>query len=338
MPVYCAIPPLDQAATRIGRGYGLGYNRARTAADQLHGGMDFVADAGSPVLAPIPGTVVLVGHDSGPGRIRGMGGYGNCVVLEHRFDVPGLPNPFWTSYNHLRAPSLLTVGQRVGTGDLIGQVGNTTNGQFAGMGSHLHFEVRRRPFPGSYERDTVDPAVLFAGLGVDVIGARREVQRMVGGQLLVREGGPSDCRAGITPTIAGLPPHWTGSRDPGRGYRHFSGRWWEVYGGTVESPSLRGLPLGAVPSGYVDPAAIRSKYESKGVSRSNQNIESAALQPPDYAAMIAANTNTGRSSTPSGGAVWTPDGGRETVSLGPGASAAIGVAAAAGLFLLFGRS
>lgn len=284
MPIFCAVPPLDQAATRIGRGYGLGYNRARTAANQLHGGMDFVADRGSPVVAPIPGVVVLKGSDSGPGRVRAMNGYGNFVVLEHRFDVTGLPNPFWTSYNHLMSPVALEVGQQVGTGTLLGQVGNTTNGQFAGMGAHLHFEVRRRPFPGSYDRDTVDPGVLFRGLGIDHVDARREVQRLVGGQLLVRSGGPSDCRAGQAPTIglsgADLCAHgWMGSPCP------FCPR-----------PELGDLT--SVPAGYVDPAAIRRVYEPHGVSRSNQNIESPALHPPDYAEMIARNTNAPR---PSGG-------------------------------------
>lgn len=261
--VYCAVPPLDQAATRIGRGYGLGYNRDRSRRDQLHGGMDFVADPGTPVLAPVPGTVVLVSHDSGPGRVRGMGGYGNAVVLEHHFNVPGLPNPFWTSYNHLRDVPPVRVGDSVNTGTLLGVVGNTTNGQFRGMGAHLHHELRIRPFPGSYDRDTRDPAILYQALGIDYVGARREVERMVGGQLLVRTGGESDCRAGQIPTFAGL---------------DF---------------------LGAVPAGYVDPAQLRSKYTTYGVSRSNQNVEN--VLPPDYAAMIAANTNVGRSSSSGGG-------------------------------------
>lgn len=259
MAVFCAIPPLDQAATRIGRGYGRGYNRTRTVRDQLHGGMDFVADSGTPVLAPIPGTVVLVSTDSGPGRVRGMGGYGNAVVLEHRFAVAGLPNPFWTSYNHLRSVPVLSVGTRVNTGDLIGQVGNTTNGQFPGMGAHLHFEVRRRPFPGSYDNDTVDPAILFRGMGIDVVGGRREIERHVGGQLLVRAGGESDCTAGLRPTIAG----WN-ARAVVNG--------WEA---TLSHYGLRD-----VPTGYVDPATLRSKYAEKGVSRSNQNVEN--VLPPEY--------------------------------------------------------
>lgn len=287
MPVYCAIAPLDQSATRIGRGFGLGYNRARTLRNQLHGGMDFVADVGTPILAVVPGTVVLKSTDASPAR--GMGGYGNALVLRHDFDVPGLPNPFWTSYNHMREPSRLELGQHIGTRTLIGLVGNTTNGRFAGMGAHLHFELRRRAFPGSYDNDTMDPAILFRGLGIDVVGARREVDRMVGGQLLVRTGGPSDCRAGTAPTIAGI------SQTPLFGYDF--------------RRALQGA-LSDVPPGYVDPSTVASAYAPHGVSRSNQNVESPALQPPDY--KIAASSG--------------------------GGGGALAIAAVLGVWLVFGRS
>lgn len=241
--VYCAIPPLDQAATRIGRGFGLGYNRDRSARNQLHGGMDLVADRGAPILAPAPGVVVLISTDSGPGRARGMSGYGNAIVLEHRFNVPGLPNPFWTGYMHMRDAPAVRVGDAVNTGALLGVVGNTTNGQFAGMGAHLHHELRVRPYPGSYNRDTRDPAILYQALGIDYVGGRREVERTVGGQLLVRTGGPSDCRAGQVPAFAGL------------------------------------FGLDAVIPGYVDPALLRAKYAPHGTSRA-QNVD---VVPPDYA-------------------------------------------------------
>lgn len=244
MAVYCAIPPLDQAATRVGRGFGMGYNRARTAVDQLHAGQDFIADAGTPVLAPLPGRVVRISSDDRPSP--GMRGYGNAVVLEHDFDVPGLPRPFWTGYMHLQRPPSLAVGTRVGTGALLGTVGNTSNRQFVGMGAHLHFEVRRRPYPGNYNRDTIDPLVLWRGLGLEQVGARRENERLVGGQLLVRQGGPSDCRAGIAPTIAGL-----------------------------------GLtPAGGYGAAFIDPAALRDKYQSKGVSVTTET--GPKFMPEDY--------------------------------------------------------
>lgn len=261
----CAIPPLDQAATRVGRGYGTGWNRERTDDHQLHGGMDFVAEAGAPVLAPIPGRVLYVSDDEGPrisssaaiggarGQVRRHGGYGNSVVLVHDLDVPGLPRPFWTSYNHLREPSALTAGQVVNAGDLLGYVGNTTNGQFPGMGAHLHMEVRRAEFPGpvghdGYELDTVDPSILFAALGIDWVDHHTEVHREVGGQLLIREDGPS---------------------------------------GPAACSGLRGISrgLGLVPAGYVDPARIRTKYTSKGGSGmalpSSVQMPRNVL-PPDY--------------------------------------------------------
>lgn len=268
---YCGLPPLDQDATRIGRGYGLGYNRDRSRADQLHAGMDFVAESGTPILAPLEGTVVLKSADTGPmitppraqagevGQVRGMGGYGNSLVLEHRVEVPGLPNPFWTSVNHMQSFSPLPIGTVVRAGDLLGTVGNTTNGQFRGMGAHLHFEVRRRPYPGSYRADTINPNVLWSGIGIDWVGGRREVQRDVGGQLLIRAGGPSDPSLCRETALSG----------------------WGCPHGWMGGPCLfcHPMTLADVPRGYIDPAVIRVKYTSKGVTRrSNQNV-----LPPDYA-------------------------------------------------------
>lgn len=213
--MYCAVTPIPGG--QIGRGFGRGYNRARTATNQLHGGQDFVATAGTPVLAPLPGRVVFVTMDTGPritaeaakqgrsGQVRGMGGYGNAVVVQHDFQLPApgvlpsrqnpppLPSSFWTSYNHLQAPPSLRPGDRVTIGQQLGLVGNTTNGSFAGMGAHLHFEVRKRAFPGSYNRDTVDPNVLWYALGFTNPGARMEVQRTVGGDIVATPGGPSSC-------------------------------------------------------------------------------------------------------------------------------------------------
>lgn len=212
---YCAVTPIDGG--RIGRGYGRGYNRNRTATNQLHAGQDFVAEAGTPVLAPLPGRVVFISSNDGPrisaeqakagavGQVRGMGGYGNSLVLQHDFQLPApgvlpsrqspsaLPASFWTSYNHLRERPALRPGDRVTIGQVIGYVGNTTNGQFAGMGAHLHFEVRKRAFPGSYNTDTVDPNVLWYSLGFTNPGAYMEVQRTVGGSIVATPGGPSAC-------------------------------------------------------------------------------------------------------------------------------------------------
>ncbi|MGL4255638.1 MAG: M23 family metallopeptidase [Microbacterium sp.] len=256
---YCALTPIPGGV--VGRGYGLGYNRARTSRDQLHGGQDFVAPSGAPVYAPLPGRVVFVSANAGPrisaeqaiagqvGQVRGMGGYGNVVVLQHDFQLPApgllpsgqnpppLPSSFWTSYCHLQSVPALRPGDRVSIGQVIGRVGNTTNGQFAGMGAHLHFEVRKRPLPGSYDRDTVDPNVLWYSLGFGNPGARIEVQRTVGGAILAKAGGPSDCAPGST--------------------------------------ELRGLSFGDAPPGFVDST---SRYPTAATP-----VTAPAVEPPDYA-------------------------------------------------------
>ncbi len=206
MPNYCALPPVNMESARVGRGYGFGWNRLRTVADQLHGGMDFAVARNSPIVAAVAGRVVLIGLDSNrtAASARGLRGYGNAVVVETRGSIPGMPNPFYTLYAHMRDVPLVSVGQTVQSGTLLGYVGNTSNGQFPGLASHLHFELRRRPFPSSYDRDTIDPAIFWTGLGIDWTGNRRDVGRLVGGTLLVRATGPSDCRAGATSVLAGF--------------------------------------------------------------------------------------------------------------------------------------
>jgi murein DD-endopeptidase MepM/ murein hydrolase activator NlpD len=86
-----------------------------------HTGHDFGADTGTPVMAPITGTVVL----AEPLQVRGQ-----AVILDHGLGV-------LTGYWHLSRIDV-TVGQRVGKGQVIGLVGNTG----LSTGSHLHWELR----------------------------------------------------------------------------------------------------------------------------------------------------------------------------------------------------
>lgn len=208
----CAIPPLDMSVARIGRGRGVGFNRLcstatpaqriaqHCVADQLHAGLDILATRGSPIVVPVTGTVVVKSLDSA--AVPGMSGYGNAIAIRVDDPVPGLPTPFYYSLNHMDAPSPLVVGQRVEAGTVAGVVGGTTNRRFPGTPPHLHLEVRTRPFGagGSYDRDTVDPAIMFQGVGIDWVGHHLVGGRQSGGQLLVRIGGPSDCRT----TMRGL--------------------------------------------------------------------------------------------------------------------------------------
>lgn len=93
----------------------------------LHGwnGIDLGAPRGTPVYAAAGGTIII-------SRSNGAwnGGYGNYVVITH-------DNGTQTLYSHMRS-SIVSVGQLVNAGQLIGYVGSTGES----TGPHLHFEVR----------------------------------------------------------------------------------------------------------------------------------------------------------------------------------------------------
>lgn len=303
----CAVPPLDQSLVRVGRGYGIGWDRGHNVTDQLHAGMDFDADEGSVVVAPISGQVVLVSDSEGPpisaarakagerGQVRGFSGYGNVVVLQHDVQLPGMPARFWTTYNHLQRPSELRAGQTVNRGDRIGYVGNTTNGRFRGMGAHLHLEVRRREPPGSYNYDTINPEQFFNAAGIDWVekvlepSGPREGRRFINGRLLVRAGGPSDpatCRRG-----AGVSALSDGLADLSR----------------LEGAFAASSGFAAVPPGYVDPASssLRTLYASRGTTSTTQTprVTAPEISPPDYPSASGEDAGTGGGEGGGGGAV-----------------------------------
>ena len=87
---------------------------------KLHTGVDIGAPNGTPVVSAASGTVIAS---------RFMGGYGNCIMIDHGGKV--------TVYGHLSSRAV-SPGQSVSAGQTIGYVGST------GMstGAHLHFEVR----------------------------------------------------------------------------------------------------------------------------------------------------------------------------------------------------
>ncbi|MEH0981433.1 M23 family metallopeptidase [Micromonospora sp. CPCC 205556] len=92
---------------------------------QLHAGVDLAAPTGAPILAAAGGRVTRAGW---------YGGYGNYTCIDHgRADGQRLS----TCYGH-QSRLLVSPGQQVRTGQLIGRVGSTG----ASTGPHLHFEVR----------------------------------------------------------------------------------------------------------------------------------------------------------------------------------------------------
>ena len=89
-----------------------------------HNGVDFVADAGTPVFAACHGSIESVG-DSGPS--------GNLVTIRHADGIS-------TGYAHLsRFAPRLAAGQSVETRQLVGYVGSTGRS----TGPHLHFSAKR---------------------------------------------------------------------------------------------------------------------------------------------------------------------------------------------------
>jgi murein DD-endopeptidase MepM/ murein hydrolase activator NlpD len=93
---------------------------------EYHPGIDFKGAKGDPVHVTADGKVVFTGR---------KGGYGNCIIVQHK-------NDFQTLYGHLSHINV-EEGQSVSTGDVIGKVGSTGRS----TGSHLHYEVRKSGKP-----------------------------------------------------------------------------------------------------------------------------------------------------------------------------------------------
>ncbi|SCF17581.1 Peptidase family M23 [Micromonospora viridifaciens] len=92
---------------------------------QVHPGVDLAAPLGTPIVAAADGRVTRAGW---------YGGYGNYTCIDHgRADGQRLS----TCYGH-QSKLLVSPGQRVRAGQVIGLVGSTG----ASTGPHLHFEVR----------------------------------------------------------------------------------------------------------------------------------------------------------------------------------------------------
>jgi murein DD-endopeptidase MepM/ murein hydrolase activator NlpD len=153
--------PLDQQFRMTSR---FGWRRSRRTGERtFHAGMDFGAPRGTAVRAIRGGTVEMVTRDSE--RRNGMSGYGNAVVIHDKVE------DLWFLYAHLSETSV-EHGAQVEAGQVIGAVGNSSNGRFRGMATHLHLEVRERtargesPFPGPYRRHNIDPQGWLAQHGV----------------------------------------------------------------------------------------------------------------------------------------------------------------------------
>jgi murein DD-endopeptidase MepM/ murein hydrolase activator NlpD len=92
-----------------------------TGTNAMHEGVDFMADAGTPIYASAGGVVAYASYHPQ---------YGNMVEIDHG-------NGIVTRYGH-SSKLLVKVGQVVRRGEKIAEVGSTGRS----TGNHLHFEVR----------------------------------------------------------------------------------------------------------------------------------------------------------------------------------------------------
>ena len=101
----------------------------------LHHGVDMENPIGTAVLAVASGTVIVAGTDQT--EVYGLKPdfYGQLVVVQ--LDREFHEQPVFVLYGHLSKVTA-RVGQRVMTGDVLGEVGMTG----VAIGPHLHFEMR----------------------------------------------------------------------------------------------------------------------------------------------------------------------------------------------------
>ncbi|HLL67637.1 MAG TPA: peptidoglycan DD-metalloendopeptidase family protein [Micromonosporaceae bacterium] len=131
-----------------------------------HIGVDLVSYSGTPIRAASAGQVIEVVCNIQPGascdvpgspRIRGCGWY---VKIAHAGGVTTL------SCHMLRQP-VVTVGQQVSVGQVIGYVGSSGNSSYP----HLHFEVHTGGLPTG-PANAVNPVPFLAQRGVRVTRTR----------------------------------------------------------------------------------------------------------------------------------------------------------------------
>jgi murein DD-endopeptidase MepM/ murein hydrolase activator NlpD/uncharacterized protein YgiM (DUF1202 family) len=132
--------PVD--SRRVNQGFGENPDTYKPFGLPGHEGIDLFAPTGANVYAAANGEVTDTGHPQGHP-------YGLQIRLKHAAG----DQSFHTIYAHL-SQSLVTKGQRVNTGDLIGLADNTGNS----FGSHLHLTLKidGAKTPG-YPAGIVDP-------------------------------------------------------------------------------------------------------------------------------------------------------------------------------------
>ena len=113
---------------------------ASTDFRNIHLGMDFWTNAGTPIFAPLKGEVHSFQAN------QGAGNYGPTIILYHPAEK------IYSLYGHVSMADLvpLEIGLPIAAGQLIGHLGNTTEN--GGWPPHLHFQWIRdmQGFHGDY--------------------------------------------------------------------------------------------------------------------------------------------------------------------------------------------
>lgn len=110
-----------QGPMRVTSAFGARRSYSGGPPTSYHGGLDYGAEAGTPVLAAGRGRVVLA---------EDLTVRGKAVIIDHGLGV-------YSGYYHL-SDIVVEAGQKVDRGDPIGKVGSTG----LSTGSHLHWEIR----------------------------------------------------------------------------------------------------------------------------------------------------------------------------------------------------
>ena len=138
----------------ITQGYGESSFARRAYRTGFHNGIDYGVEVGTPILAAADGRVLMVSNnDRGSSRFERYQ-YGKYVLLTH-------DNNLATLYAHLSQNGVVSVGQEVKRGDVIGYSGNTGYA----TGPHLHFGVYWAP---SVKFKAIPPAAGLVPIGVTV--------------------------------------------------------------------------------------------------------------------------------------------------------------------------
>lgn len=147
------------AQAPVTQGYGAtAFARSGVAGYRFHNGIDIGGGIGTPVKVAAPGEII--GRNTSPcpnyGKLRNFGcqgGWGNWVAIKHAGEIV-------TLYAHLAGPSILSIGTKVNTGDLLGYIGSSGNV----TGPHLHFSmytefflVPKGGYPGYNPSGTLNP-------------------------------------------------------------------------------------------------------------------------------------------------------------------------------------